>query len=46
MESFESARAGLTPKKGGREKEKKKTNEGGLSLQEGDVSKKKREKPR
>ncbi len=32
--------------KGGREKEKKKTKEGGLLPQEGDVSKKKRERPR
>jgi hypothetical protein len=29
MEAVESARAGLSPKKGGREKEKKKTKEGG-----------------
>ncbi len=33
-------------KKGGREKEKKKTKEGGLSPQEGDVRKKKRKTPR
>jgi hypothetical protein len=33
-------------KKGGREKEKKKTKEGGLSPQEGDVRKKKRRKSR
>ncbi len=33
-------------KKGGREKEKKKTKEGGLSPQEGDVRKKKRKRPR
>ncbi len=46
MEAIESARAGLSPKKGGREKEKKKTKEGGLSPQEGDVRKKKRKRPR
>jgi hypothetical protein len=33
-------------KKGGREKEKKKTKEGGLSPQEGDMRKKKRKRPR
>ncbi len=43
MEAVESARAGLSPKKGGREKEeKKKTKEGGLSPQGGDVRMKKR----
>ncbi len=46
MEAVESARAGLLPKKGGREKEKKKTKEGGLSPQEGEVRKKKRKKQR
>ncbi len=46
MEAVESARAGLSPKKRGREKEKKKTKEGGLSPQEGDVRKKKRRRPR
>ncbi len=46
LEAVESARAGLSPKKGGREKEKKKTKEGGLSPQEGDVRKKKRKRPR
>ena len=44
MEAVESARAGLLPKKGGREKEKKTTKEGGLSPQEGDVRKKRKEK--
>jgi hypothetical protein len=42
IEAVESARAGLSQKKGGREKEKNKTKEGGLSPQEGDVRKKKR----
>ena len=37
MEAVESARAGLSPKKGGREKEKKMTKEGGLSPEEGDM---------
>ena len=49
MEAVESARAGLSPKKGDvrkKRKEKKKTKEGGLSPQEGDVRKKKRERPR
>ena len=47
MEAVESARAGLSvAKKGGREKEKKKTKEGGLSPQKGDVKKKKRKRPR
>jgi hypothetical protein len=46
VEAVESGRAGLLPKKGGHEKEKKKTKEGGLSPQEGDLSKKKRERPR
>ncbi len=47
MKAFESARASLLPKEGGREKEeKKKTKEGGLSPQEGDVRKKKRKRPR
>ncbi len=47
MEAVESARAGLLPKKWGREKEeKKKTKEGGLSPQEGDVRMKKRKRPR
>ncbi len=46
MEAVESARAGMSPKKGGREKEKKKTKEGGLSPQEGDVRMKKRKRPR
>ncbi len=46
MEAVESVRAGLSPKKGGREKEKKKTKEGGLSPQEGDVRMKKRKRPR
>ncbi len=45
MEAVESARAGLSPKKKGdvrkKRKEKKKTKEGGLSPQEGDVIKKK-----
>ncbi len=41
MEAVESARAGLSPKKGGREKEKKTTKEGGLLPQAGDVRKKK-----
>ena len=44
MEAVESARAGLSPKKGGREKEKKMTKEGGLSPQEGDVRKRGKEK--
>jgi hypothetical protein len=47
-EAVESARAGLSPKKEGdvrkKRKEKKKTKEGGLSPQEGDVRKKKRKK--
>jgi hypothetical protein len=46
-EAVESARAGLSPKKGDmrkKRKEKKKTKEGGLSPQEGDVRKKKRKK--
>ncbi len=46
-EAVESARAGLSPKKGDVRKnriEKKKTKEGGLSPQEGDVRKKKRKK--
>ncbi len=42
LEAVDSARAGLSPKKGGREKEKKKIKEGGLLPQEGDVRKKKR----
>ena len=46
VEAVESARAGLSPKKGGCEKEKKKTKEGGLPPQEGDVRKKKRKRPR
>ncbi len=50
MEAVESARAGLSPKKKGdvrkKRKEKKKTKEGGLSPQEGDVIKKKRKRPR
>ncbi len=46
VEAVESARAGLSPKKGGHEKEKKKTKEGGLSPQEGDVREKKRKRPR
>ena len=46
MEAVESARAGLSPKKGGCEKDKEKTKEGGLSPQEGDVRKKKRGRPR
>ncbi len=47
MEAVESARAGLLPKKRGREKEEmKKTKEGGLLPQEGDVRKKKRKRPR
>ncbi len=48
MEAIESAKAGLSPKKkGGREKEeKKKTKEGGLSPQEGDIRKKKRNRLR
>ncbi len=48
MEAVESARAGLSPKKGGREKEEKKTTkEGDLSPQEGDVRRfKKRKRPR
>ncbi len=48
MEAVESARAGLSPKKGGckKRKEKKKTKEGCLSPQEGDVRKKKRKRPR
>ncbi len=47
MEAVESARAGLSPKKGGREKkDKKKTKEGGLLPQEGDVRNKKQKRPR
>ncbi len=46
VEAVESTRAGLSPKIGGREKEKKKTKEVGLSPQEGDVRKKKRRRPR
>ncbi len=49
VEAVESARAGLSPKKGDvrrKRKEKKKTKEGGLSPQEGDVRKKKRKRPR
>jgi hypothetical protein len=46
VDAVESARAGLSPKKGGREKEKKKTKESGLLPQEGDVRKKKRKRPR
>ncbi len=49
MEAVESARAGLSPKKGDvrkKRKERKKTKEGGLSPQEGDVRKKKRKRPR
>jgi hypothetical protein len=47
VEAVESTRAGLTPKKkGGREKDKKKTKEGGRSPQEGDVRNKKRKRPR
>ena len=48
VEAAESARAGLSPKKGGREKkEKKTTKEGGLLPQEGDVTRfKKRKRPR
>ncbi len=46
MEAVESARAGLSPKNRGREKEKKKTKEGGLLPQEGDMRKKKRKRPR
>ncbi len=49
MEAVESARAGLSSKKGNvrkKRKEKKKTKEGGLSPQEGDVRKKKRKRPR
>ncbi len=44
MEAVESARAGLSPKKGGREKEKKKTKEGGLSPQEGGREKEEKKK--
>jgi hypothetical protein len=44
VEAVEFRQAGLSP--GGREKEKKKTKEGGLSPQEGDVRKKKRRQPR
>ncbi len=46
-EAVESARAGLSPKKGDvrkKRKRKKNTKEGGLSPQEGDVRKKKRKK--
>jgi hypothetical protein len=49
VEAVESARAGLSSKKGNvrkKRKEKKKTKEGGLSPQEGDVRKKKRKRPR
>ncbi len=46
MEAVESPRAGLSPKKGGREKEKKKTKEGALSPQEGDVRNKNQKRPR
>jgi hypothetical protein len=50
VEAVESARAGLLPKKKGdvrkKRKEKKKTKEGGLSPQEGDVKMKKRKRPR
>jgi hypothetical protein len=49
VEAVESARAGLSPKKGDvrrKRKEKKKTKEGGLSPQEGDMRKKKRKRPR
>jgi hypothetical protein len=50
VEAVESARAGLSPKKKGdvrkKRKEKKKTKEGGLSPQEGDVIKKKRKRPK
>jgi hypothetical protein len=47
VEAIESARAGLSPKKGGREKEeKKKTKEGGLLPQEGNVRMKKSKRPR
>jgi hypothetical protein len=49
VEAVESARAGLSQKKGDvrkKRKEKKKTKEGGLSLQERDVRKKKRKRSR
>ncbi len=49
MEAVESARAGLSPKKGDvrkKTKEKKKTKEGGLSPQEREVRMKKRKRPR
>jgi hypothetical protein len=41
-EAVESARAGLSQKR----KEKRKTKEGGLSPQEGDVKKKEKKRPR